>query len=127
MGGKMELTLPWPDRRLQGNARVHWRTRHHAAKLAKRLAWTLAYQAGWNKLQLPDGRITLHLTFYPPDRRKRDDDNAIFGIKSYRDGLAMALGIDDHRFHSLPSMSDEVRKGGQVVVRIEPQAALERA
>ena len=123
----MELTLPWPDRRLQGNARVHWRVRHRAAKLAKRLAWTTAYQAGWGKLSLPDGRITLHLTFYPPDKRRRDDDNVIFGAKSYRDGLAMALGIDDNRFSTAARMSDEVRKGGQMVVRLEPVPALERA
>ena len=39
-------------------------------------------------------------------------------FKPYRDGIADALGIDDKRFISHPLVSTEVRKGGQVVVRI---------
>jgi len=45
-----------------------------------------------------DGRIKMKITFYPPDRKRRDDDNMIASFKAARDGLADALGVDDRRF-----------------------------
>lgn len=35
------------------------------------------------------------LAFFFGDRRRRDDDNAVAACKSYRDGIADALRIDD--------------------------------
>ncbi len=57
-------------------------------------------------------------TFHPPTRMRPDDDNMLARSKPYRDGIADALGIDDKRFMSHPLVSNEVRKRGQVVVRI---------
>ena len=37
--------------------------------------------------------LPLYLTFYPPDKRKRDDDNMISSFKAGRDGIAQALGL----------------------------------
>jgi crossover junction endodeoxyribonuclease RusA len=45
-----------------------------------------------------DDCIRMAVTFYPPDRRKRDDDGCIGAIKNMRDGIADALGCDDARF-----------------------------
>lgn len=58
------------------------------------------------------------MDFYPPDKRRRDDDGLLSSMKAARDGIADALGIDDHRFVSHPYVKEEVRKGGAVVVRI---------
>jgi len=67
---------------------------------------------------VPEGRALLAIEFLPPDRRKRDDDNMLAAFKAGRDGLADALGIDDNRFVTQLSVSDETVKGGAVRVRI---------
>ena len=113
-----ELILPWPSRDLHPNARVHWAKRAKAAKAAKAGAHMLALEAGWHRMQLPDGRLHLWIDFYPPDRRRRDDDGLLASMKAARDGIADALGIDDARFVSHPYLKTEVRNGGEVRVRI---------
>ena len=45
-----------------------------------------------------DGPIPVRITFYPPDARRRDDDNMIGSFRAARDGIADALGVDDRRF-----------------------------
>lgn len=118
-----ELVLPWPPRVLHPNSRPHWAQRAKAARQARETAHLLAIEAGWHMAKVPDGRLHIWWDFYPPDRRKRDDDGLLSSVKAARDGLADALGIDDSRFVSHPYIRDEVRKGGQVVVRITGEAA----
>lgn len=113
-----ELTLPWPDKELSPNARVHWARRANAAKRARRDAHLLARAAGWSPESVLDGRLHLWITFHPPTRRMPDDDNMLARFKAQRDGLADALGIDDRRFISHPMVSEEPRKNGAVLVRI---------
>lgn len=62
------------------------------------------------------GTIHVWLTFVPPDRRKRDDDNMIAAFKPGRDGMADALGVDDSRFRLHIEVADRV--GGMVEVRL---------
>lgn len=113
-----DLILPWPSRDLHPNARVHWRVKSKATKAARAAACLLARQAGWAALQLPAGRLHLWIDFYPPDRRRRDDDGLLASMKAARDGIADALGIDDSRFISHPYVRGEVRKGGEVRISI---------
>lgn len=112
------LVLPWPSRDLHPNQRVHWSKRAKAAKAARAGAHALALEAGWRRMALPEGRLHLWIDFYPPDRRKRDDDGLLSSMKAARDGIADALRIDDNRFVSHPFVKDETRPGGAVVVRI---------
>ncbi|HYG07332.1 MAG TPA: hypothetical protein VD865_13135 [Stenotrophomonas sp.] len=114
----LELTLPWPERLLHPNSRPHWRPKATATKSARETAQVLAMAAGWKAAQLPEGRLHLWIDFYPPDRRRRDDDGLLASFKAARDGLAQALGIDDSRFVSHPMLREEVRPGGEVHVRI---------
>lgn len=106
------IVLPWPDRALSPNSRGHWSKKSRAAKAYRKACWAIAKQSGvavdW------EGEVALWLTFFPPDRRHRDDDNLIASFKSGRDGLADALGIDDKRFRLYPWVSDQVRSGGCV-------------
>lgn len=113
-----ELELPWPDAALSPNTRGHWSARSRAAKAAREYGHLAAIEAGWHAAPLPEGRLHLWITFNPPTRRRPDDDNMLARFKPWRDGLADALGIDDARFVSHPFVSDEVRKGGEVRVRI---------
>src|SRR5690606_5149597 len=100
------LTLPWPPRELSQNARGHWAKRSRAAKSYRSQCHLLALQA---RLAIPaDDKVLLDLTFCPPDRRRRDDDNCLAAFKSGRDGLADALGIDDGRFVTTFQMGEPV-------------------
>jgi crossover junction endodeoxyribonuclease RusA len=76
------------------------------------------------KLSMPAPRAMLILTFCPPDRRRRDDDNLVAAFKSGRDGLAEALGIDDAALSLQVHIGDTV-KGGAVhaVLRAINQSA----
>ena len=121
-----ELVLDWPARTLHPNARVHWAKRATAAKLARLVSHDKTQQAGWPRVALPDGRLHLWIDFYPPDHRKRDDDGLLASFKPARDGIADALGIDDNRFVSHPYVHNEVRRGGEVRVRITGGVAHER-
>lgn len=100
----MIITLPWPDKRLNPNARLHWRKLGEAKSKARWDAAFLAYEAMKGQAQvyregLPvDGPIALTVSFYPPDKRHRDDDNMISSFKAARDGIADALCVNDRRF-----------------------------
>lgn len=113
-----ELVLPWPERDLHPNARIHWAKLAKAKSIARAFAHWKTLEAGWKADQLPEGRLHLWMDFYPPDRRRRDDDGLLASMKAARDGIASALGIDDNRFVSHPYVKDEVRKGGEVWIRI---------
>lgn len=60
----------------------------------------------------------MFIDFYPPTRAIPDDDNMVARCKAYRDGIALALGVDDKRFISHPLIHDTPRKGGEVRIRI---------
>lgn len=111
-----EIICPWPNSQLSPNARVHWAQKAKAAKAAKNIGFYAAKEAkaavDW------DGVIHVFITFYPPDRRARDDDNLIASFKNCRDGIAMALGVNDKRFRCHPFVHTETAKGGKVVVRL---------
>lgn len=113
-----ELVLPWPSRDLHPNARVHHMVLARAKKNARHDAYMLALEAGWRGAEFPPGRLHLWIDFYPPDRRRRDDDGLLSSFKAWRDGIADCLGIDDARFVSHPWVKDEVVKGGEVRIRI---------
>lgn len=115
-----ELTLPWPARALHPNARVHWRTKAAETKKARSAAFLLAREAGWMPGMVPaEGKLDLIVDFVPPDRRLRDDDGMPSAFKAWRDGLADALGIDDHRFRATTDLLDDPVKGGAVRVRVQ--------
>ena len=113
-----ELILPWPDRALHPNARVHWSRRSGAAKLARSGAFCLAYNAGWKGLPLPEGPLHVWIDGYPKDRRARDADGLLSAMKPALDGIADALGVNDRRFVPHPRIWDEIRKGGEVRIHI---------
>lgn len=110
-----EITLPWPPRALSPNSRTHWRKKAPIAKAYKQACWAITIKSG---LTLPQtaGKLALWIDFYPPDRRHRDDDNMIASFKHGRDGVALALGIDDKRFRTFPYVQDKI--GGFIKVRI---------
>ena len=113
---RIVITFHWPHKDLSPNARVHWTKKSRAAKAYRKAGYVLTKASGakvdW------EGEAHLWITFFPPDRRARDDDNLIAGFKNCRDGIADALGVDDKRFRMHLYVSDVVKPGGCVEVVI---------
>jgi hypothetical protein len=65
---------------------------------------------------LPDGPIALTLHYRPTNARV-DEDGFIASLKSYLDGIAAALCVNDNRFRLTPVRGEPV-KGGLVIVEI---------
>ena len=110
--GTKTIVLPWPPKELTPNfkRRKHWSAYQPAAKRYRADCYWLT------KAEKARG-VILSVTFYPPDRRKRDDDGMIGSFKAGRDGVADALGCDDHHFRPSYHFA-EPRKGGAVEVEI---------
>lgn len=109
------LTLPWPDRALSSNARVHWRKKAKATAKARAEAF---YAAKAAKVQ-PDPAATLVISAYPPDARRRDVQNFPALCKASIDGIADAMGVDDNGFRvRFPEAFAEPRKGGALVIDV---------
>ena len=118
------VTLPYPDHCLSPNARVNRYTVARARRQQKDDAYYAGLQAltppVWSDLHLhPPNRVALKWLASPPDGRRRDDDNLIGSLKAARDGLAIALGVDDSVMACSGVEWREPVKGGQVVAEIK--------
>ena len=125
----MIVVLPWPDKRLSPNSRAHWadKVRPKAyARLDAKIATMGAagFHAAKEAFAQSDGPIPFKVTFYPPDKRHRDDDNMIGSIKSARDGVAQALNVNDRRFRSSYTIAEPC-KPGRVEIEMLPLHGVE--
>ena len=116
--GDAMIILPWPDKSLSPNARVHWATKAKAAKAARQSGFYAATITGLNRSTFSgyDGYLHLWIDFYAKTRNYPDADNCLSAIKANLDGIADALGINDRRFVHHPFVKDET--GGKVIIRI---------
>lgn len=111
------ITLPWPDAKLSSNARVHWSQKARLKSQARTAAWALAREQGV-KEAMPDASLTF--TYHPPDNRRRDVQNVPSMLKAYIDGIADAMGCDDHGFRvHYPAEFAENRPGGAIICAIK--------
>ena len=115
------IELPWPDKRLSPNARVHWREKADAASIAGIQGSGLTNKAldEQGTFHVMPDKIEARYTFFPPDKRHRDIDNALSSCKAMQDGVCFAIGIDDSRIKRTVLEWGEVVKGGKVVLRLE--------
>ena len=111
------IVLPWPDKRVFPNAknRKHWRSYAPAVKADREMGkfFTLEQMSpkARQSVKEGEGHIAMTVTFFPPDKRRRDDDGCIGGFKHLRDGIADALGVDDHRFRATYQFEDALAPG----------------
>lgn len=113
------IILPWPDKRLSPNARVHHMERGRVGKSAKTAAYYLARIAmAQGHVKVPEDRpLPVLIEFCPPDSRVRDADNMLSSGKHALDGIAEAIGVDDAHWRLTITKLDPV-KGGEVRVFI---------
>ncbi|KKN75616.1 hypothetical protein LCGC14_0378540 [marine sediment metagenome] len=89
----LRIELPFPDRRLSPNARVHYQVRARATREAKEQVIVAVLEQERQKLL---DRATVTVTFVVPDRRRRDKGNLIASAKAYLDGLVGLVIVDDN-------------------------------
>ena len=118
----MRVILPWPDKRLSPNARIHWRAKA-PVKMKARADATLATYAALDcgvrdvrQRFAGEAPIAITITFHPPDKRRRDRDNAQASLKHALDGIADALGVDDYRFRPTYVFAEPEKPGRVEVV-----------
>ncbi len=111
------IELPYPAKILWPNGRGHFMKKHR--EFAKHKEW--AYHAGLaadvHRANWPL-RVSWSATFYPKTRNVVDRDNAAASLKSYQDGLAAAMAIDDNRFDNPTIHFAEPVRNGKVVIVI---------
>lgn len=120
----LTLELPWPSADLSPNSRNKW-AGIRARKAAKNYAWGMA-KAAMGPLGIRFGSwvgpISVQYTFHPEMDRKRDDDNFAARMKAARDGIALALGVDDCGFITQPVVFGAKRSPACVVVTLKAAA-----
>lgn len=114
----VRVDLGWPHKHLSPNARVDWRARHRAVSSTRHKAGWVTVDASRGVRFDPGQDIRVTTTFYPPDRRPRDEDNLKASMKAAYDGIADAIGVDDKHFRHQPVRIGEPVKGGMVVVEL---------
>lgn len=115
-----EITLPWPNKGMGSNSRKHWAVKAGIVRNARSAAYYITKEA-----QIPCIEdAVIEIAYYPPDKRKRDCQNMPFMCKAYIDGISDAMGCDDHGFRvRYPDSFSEVRKGGEIAMKIYPPVA----
>jgi len=114
----IEIPLPWPDRRLSPNARLHWAALARAKREARNVAIVATWRHARGQSLSGDGPLRVTLRFLPPDRRARDWDNLLASMKAGLDGIAQALGVDDKRFRLALELGEPLPPG-EVRVQIQ--------
>lgn len=113
----LEITLPWFDSKLSPNNRAHWSIGYKPRKIQKEAAYWLTKEALHKNISFERKEAyLLGITFYPPDKKRRDRDNNLASIKLAIDGIAQALDIDDSNFDYSGIKKGEPVKNGKIVV-----------
>lgn len=112
------IRLGWPNRALSPNARIDRRSVTPARKAAKAEGWAEAKRVG---ATIP-ADAHLEITFYPPNRQRRDLDNLLASLKPHLDGIARAAGVDDEGW-SFTVRKGEPVKGGAVLIHVRSDDA----
>lgn len=121
MGETLRIELRWPDKDLSPNARPHHMKLHRVKKAASEAAyWATKIALGHRRFR-HDGKsdILLRQIAHAPDKRDRDRDNLDHSLKAARDGIAMALDVNDKHFRPTGVEWGDPVRGGLVVIEVE--------
>jgi len=114
----MILAIPYPP---TGNTSTrHAGGRHYTTEAVKRYRMEVAILAlAQDAARALTGPLKVLVEVYPPDKRRRDLDNA---WKSAGDAITKAgVWLDDHQICDLRLVRMDTRPGGQLVVHISEQ------
>jgi crossover junction endodeoxyribonuclease RusA len=114
------IRLGWPARCLHPNSRVDRRRATESRQKARAEGWAEAKRRGLPALS----EAHVEVTFYPPDKRRRDVDGMFSSIKSHLDGIANAMDVDDAGWTFTLRRGDPV-KGGAVLLHFQSDAMIQ--
>jgi|TARA_R100000306_G_scaffold32966_1_gene34414 crossover junction endodeoxyribonuclease RusA len=107
-----------PDPQLNPNKRHHPMRLARTKKVARKVAWALALEAGVPRTPLSKAHITI--TFVAKDRIRRDLDNLVASMKAYIDGIVDAGVIEDDSATNVSySFSYERGEKANTIVKID--------
>lgn len=111
----MTVALPYPHKALWPNGRAHWGLK--AREVKKHRQWA-AFATKAASLRIGDSPIPVHIVCHPKARGiAPDKDNVAAAAKSYLDGIADALGINDRHF-AAPTVSISDQRTGQFTITV---------
>jgi crossover junction endodeoxyribonuclease RusA len=108
----LHLELPYPDPALSPNSpKRHWRSKQPAKETAREESFLYArpYVGMFTNADL----LQMSLTFHPPNKKRRDLDNAYASMKSTLDGMCQGLEIDDAQIHRVTLVWGEENGGSK--------------
>ena len=114
------LKLPFPPSELMPNNKngKHWASTHKVKKQYKEDCFYLTKIESKNFIN--DGEpIRLTLIYMMPDKRHRDVDNCLAASKAGLDGVADALGVNDHQFQPITVYRFAGERPGSLIVQLE--------
>lgn len=114
----LKITLPWPDKVLWPNGRTRsHQKRARLVKLHRHWGYLAALESGARTIVHGDERIPVHFLVHPMPRGPAPDrDACVSACKSYLDGIADALGINDSLFDPQPPVIGE--RGGSITITV---------
>jgi len=62
--------------------------------------------------------LDVKVTFFPPDKRRRDLDNMLASLKSGLDGVSDVVGIDDSKWTLSVSKAATIERNGMVKLEL---------
>jgi crossover junction endodeoxyribonuclease RusA len=108
------VTLPWPAAKLNpNNPSRHWRAKQGEREDARKQGYWLTTPGAPLA-----GSLAMTVTFFPPDRRRRDLDNLLAAMKPSLDGICSRLDIDDSQIRQVLLRWGDKDANGKVVVSI---------
>jgi len=114
------IQLPWPDKRLSPNARLHWGEVAAAKRRARADAGVLALAAGAKSLKGSAG-LSVAYVFHPPANWHFDDDNLEARMKAARDGIADVCGVPDSLWTVTSKViAEPLPPHGKVIITLTP-------
>lgn len=118
------LMIPWPHIDLTPHAKGGWRKKTRATKRQRTDTFWLAKEA--KVPRIPDAILTF--AYHPPNLARRDVQNMHGRLKGAIDGIADAMGCDDHLFRCrFPDHFAEVRTGGAIIITVEDPSCADDA
>lgn len=114
----LTLQLPYPDRALSPNAsKRHWRYKQPAKEAARTEAFYKA--VSFRDWFTTSDALQMTLTFYPPNKSRRDLDNVFASMKPTIDGMCQALEIDDSQIRRVMFEWGGVTDNGAVELELK--------
>lgn len=113
----MILRLPFPHKLLWPNG-SRGSPRAVAGQKRSHKQWAYIHALAERANFLPAEKIGLHIIVHAkPKGPLPDRDNVVAAVKSYQDGIALALGIDDKHF-ATPTVEFAPVRSGEFVIHV---------